>query len=180
MMDRGLLICEEYTMDRGVGTSKFGRVWLPKNARIFSHDRIARRFHQSMDQNHLPISDSGTHQESLGDIIVNEDVIALYATMAMGSVDGIVSLSGRRGLPDLQANKIKEAIDKGLDIKTDPQSLKVTVNVKINLEYKRHVAETASRLQKAIRDEIEGQCGQEVDRVNVTIVGIVPPADRPA
>lgn len=128
-----------------------------------------------MDQPHHPLSDSGTHLESLGDIIVNEDVIALYATMAMGSVEGVISLSGRRGLPELQANKIKEAIDKGLDIKTDPQTLKVTVNIKINLEYKRHVSETASRLQKAIRDEIEGQCGQEVDRVNVTIVGIVPP-----
>ncbi len=152
---------------------------LLETSRFFSHHPMLSALPLPMDQSHNPISDSRDHVENLGDIIVNEDVIALYATMAMGSVDGVISLSGRRGLPDLQANKVKEAIDKGLDIKTDPQSLKVTVNVKINLEYKRHVAETASRLQKAIRDEIEGQCGQEVDRVNVTIVGIVPAQDRP-
>jgi uncharacterized alkaline shock family protein YloU len=131
-----------------------------------------------MEQPLIPIAHHEDMTKSLGEIIINEDVLALYATMALSSVDGVVSLSGRRGVPELQPGKIKEVIDKGLELKTDPTTMKVTVNVKINIEYKRHVGETAMRLQKAIRDEIEGLCGHEVDRVNVTVVGIVPAAER--
>lgn len=117
-------------------------------------------------------------QEDLGKIDVNDDVVALIASIAMGEVDGVVSLTGKRGFSDYQGLRSKD-VEKGVLVKTDPSNNNCTVTVEINVEYGVSIYDTARKLQRAIKNNIETMVGLSVDRVNVTIKGLLmldPPA----
>ena len=118
-------------------------------------------------------------QEDLGNITVNDDVVALIASIAMGEVEGVVSLSGKRGFSDYQGLKSKD-VEKGVSVKIEDQVC--TVNVEINVEYGASIYDTARKLQRAIKNNIEGMTGLTVDKVNVTVKGLLmldPPAPVP-
>lgn len=109
-------------------------------------------------------------QEDLGSITVNDDVVALIASIAMGEVEGVVSLSGKRGFSDYQGLKSKD-VEKGVSVKIEDQVC--TVNVEINVEYGASIYDTARKLQRAIKNNIEGMTGLTVDKVNVTVKGLL-------
>lgn len=120
-------------------------------------------------------------QEDLGSITVNDDVVALIASIAMGEVEGVISLSGKRGFSDYQGLKSKD-VEKGVSVKIDEGTNVCTVNVEINVEYGASIYDTARKLQRAIKNNIEGMVGLTVDKVNVTIKGLLmfdPPAPVP-
>lgn len=117
-------------------------------------------------------------QEDLGSITVNDDVVALIASIAMGEVEGVVSLSGKRGFSDYQGLKSKD-VEKGVSVKIEEGTNACIVSVEINVEYGASIYDTARKLQRAIKNNIEGMVGLNVDKVNVTIKGLLmldPPA----
>ncbi len=111
-------------------------------------------------------------QEDLGNITINDDVIALIASLALVDVDGVVSISGKSSFSDYVGTKSKD-IDKGITVKIDDSSGQATVSVEINIEYGANIYDTARKLQRAIKNAIENLTGLNVEKVNVTIRGLI-------
>ena len=111
-------------------------------------------------------------QEDLGNIKINDDVVALIASLALVDVDGVFSISGRSSFSDYIGGKGKDA-DKGISVKIDEATGLCTVNVEINIEYGVSIYDTAQKLQRKIKNSIENLTGLTVDKVNVTIRGLI-------
>lgn len=111
-------------------------------------------------------------QEDLGNIKINDDVVALIASLALVDVDGVFSISGRSSFSDYVGSKARDA-DKGITVKIDEATGLCTVGVEINIEYGVPIWETAQKLQRKIKNSIETFTGLTVDKVNVTIRGII-------
>src|SRR5687768_4151588 len=117
-----------------------------------------------------------------GRIIVNDEVVAFIATIEMVKVDGVITLSGRSSYSDYDGAKSKDA-EKGVTVKITEN--RCTVGVEINIKYGSNVYDTARKLQRAIRNAIESYTGLAVERVDVTIRGMInegtlPPAKNKA
>jgi uncharacterized alkaline shock family protein YloU len=113
-----------------------------------------------------------TGQEDLGNIKINDDVVALIASLALVDVEGVVSISGKSSYSDYVGSKSKDS-DKGVAVKIDEATNLCTVNVEIHIEYGAIIYDTARKLQRTIKNAIENLTGLTVDKVNVTIRGLV-------
>ncbi|MCX7020385.1 MAG: Asp23/Gls24 family envelope stress response protein [bacterium] len=111
-------------------------------------------------------------QEDLGNITINDDVAANYASLAILEVDGVTSVSGKGSFSDYVGAKSKD-VDKGVSIKIDPATNACTVNVEVNIDYGINIYETARKLQRAVKNSIENYVGLAVEKVNITIRGLV-------
>lgn len=105
-----------------------------------------------------------------GRIEVNDEVVAFIATIEMVKVDGVITLSGRSSYSDYEGARSKD-VEKGVVVKTKENHC--TVAVEINIRYGVNVYDTALKLQRAIKDAIENYTGLIVDKVDVTIRGMV-------
>ena len=110
--------------------------------------------------------------EDLGNITINDDVVALIASLAIVDVEGVVSMSGKSSFSDYVGTKSKD-VEKGVIVKIDDTTSLCTVTVDINIEYGVNVYDTARKLQRAIKNAVENLTGLTVDKVNVTIKGLV-------
>lgn len=111
-------------------------------------------------------------QEDLGNITVNDDVVALIASISIVDVEGVVSLSGKSSFSDYVGFKSKD-VEKGVSVKIDEATSLCTVNVEVNIEYGVSVYDTARKLQRTVKNSVESLTGLTVDKVNVTIRGLV-------
>jgi uncharacterized alkaline shock family protein YloU len=111
-------------------------------------------------------------QEDLGNITINDDVIGLIASLALVDVEGVVSISGKSSFSDYVGTKSRD-VDKGISVKVDESSGQATVSVEINIEYGVNIYDTARKLQRAIKNAIENLTGLSVEKVNVTIRGLM-------
>ena len=111
-------------------------------------------------------------QEDLGNITVNDDVVALIASISIVDVEGVVSLSGKSSFSDYVGFKSKD-VEKGVSVKIDETTSLCTVNVEVNIEYGVSVYDTARKLQRTVKNSVESLTGLTVDKVNVTIRGLV-------
>jgi len=113
-------------------------------------------------------------QEMFGDdggrIIVNDEVVAFIATIERVKVDGVITLSGRSSFSDYDGARSKD-VEKGVVVKIDNNH--AAIMVEINIKYGVNVYDTARRLQRSIKNAIENYTGLLVDRVDVTIRGMV-------
>lgn len=126
--------------------------------------------------------DADIHENDGGRIIVNDEVVAFIATIEMVKVDGVITLSGRSSYSDYDGAKSKD-VEKGVSVKITEN--RCTVAVEINIKYGANVYDTARKLQRAIKNAIESYTGLVVDRVDVTIRGMInegplPPAKNKA
>lgn len=112
------------------------------------------------------------NQEDLGAITINDDVVALIASIAIVEVEGVVSISGKSSFSDYVGFKSKD-VEKGVSVKINPETSLCTVNVEINIEYGVNVYDTARKLQRTVKNAVENLTGLMVDKVNVTIRGLV-------
>ncbi|MGI8908338.1 MAG: Asp23/Gls24 family envelope stress response protein [Candidatus Sumerlaeaceae bacterium] len=117
-----------------------------------------------------------------GRIIVNDEVVAFIATIEMVKVDGVITLSGRSSYSDYDGAKSKD-VEKGISVKINEN--RCSVAVEINIKYGANVYDTARKLQRAIKNAIESYTGLVVERVDVTIRGMInegtlPPAKNKA
>jgi uncharacterized alkaline shock family protein YloU len=111
------------------------------------------------------------NQEDLGNITINDDVVARIASLAIFEVEGVVSMSGRSSFSDYVGSKTKD-VEKGISVKIDEATNLCTVSVEINIVYGVSVYDTARKLQRAVKNAVESLTGLTVDKVNVTIKGL--------
>ncbi len=111
-------------------------------------------------------------KENLGTIVINDEIAAHYASLAILEVEGVVSISGKSSFSDYVGVKSKD-VDKGVTVQVDTAKGICTVAIEVNIEYGINVYETARRLQNSVKNAIENYVGYTVDSVNVTIRGLV-------
>jgi uncharacterized alkaline shock family protein YloU len=110
----------------------------------------------------------GPMQEDLGDIKINNKVIATITSLAAVEVDGIVGLAGKGSPSELFGRKDME---KGVQVVVEDNSAEISIEV--NVEYGVDIYKAAHQLQKAIKNAVERMTGLVVRRVNVSIPGII-------
>lgn len=116
------------------------------------------------------------YEQDSGRITINNDVIAFIATIEMVKLDGVYTLSGRSNFSDYDGARSKD-VEKGVAVKIDNNRCTVTLDV--NIKYGVNVYDTARRLQRAIKNAIENYTGMVVDRVDVTIQGMINESSVP-
>jgi uncharacterized alkaline shock family protein YloU len=111
------------------------------------------------------------NQEDLGNITINNDVVALIASIALTEVEGVETMSGKSSFSDYVGSKSKD-VEKGITVTVDEATSLATVNVEINIDYGVQVYDSARKLQRAVKNAIESYTGLGVDKVNVTVRGL--------
>jgi uncharacterized alkaline shock family protein YloU len=106
--------------------------------------------------------------ENLGDIKIQNEVVATIASIAMAEVEGIVSLSGKRFLDPLRAQK---APDKGVHVEVEENRAKLTLEIKVLFGHV--IYDTAHRLQQRVKNAVEQMTGLIVENVDVNVRDIV-------
>lgn len=106
--------------------------------------------------------------DNLGDIKIQNEVVATIVSIAMSEVEGVVNLSGKRFLDPLRAQK---APDKGVDVKIEENRVHVTVDVRIL--YGNPIYDIARRLQQQVKNAVEQMTGLIVDAVDVNVRNII-------
>ena len=124
----------------------------------------------------LPAETPELFEHDNGRINVKDDVVAFIATIEMVKVDGVITMSGRSNFSDYDGARSKD-VEKGVTVKIENNHCSVSVDV--NIKYGVNVYDTARRLQRAIKDAIENYTGMLVDRVDVTIQGMINESSLP-
>ena len=106
--------------------------------------------------------------DTLGDINIQNDVVATIAGIAMSEVEGIISPSGKRFLDPLRSQK---APDKGVRVEIKELHVRLTIEVKIL--YGHSIYETSHRLQQRVKNAVEQMTGLIVDNVDINVRDIV-------
>lgn len=120
------------------------------------------------------------NQEDLGNITINNDVVALIASIALTEVEGVETMSGKSSFSDYVGSKSRD-VEKGITVAVDEATSLATVSVEINIDYGVQVYDSARKLQRAVKNAIESYTGLGVDKVNVTVRGLtVHEQPRPA
>ena len=110
--------------------------------------------------------------ETLGNIVINEEIVAHYASLAILEVETAVSISGKNSFSDYVGVRTKD-VDKGVSVSVDSTRGTCIVNLEVNIVYGANVYDTARRLQNSIKNAIENYVGYTVEQINVTIKGLV-------
>lgn len=123
-----------------------------------------------------PVETPEVFEQGIGRIDLKDDVVAFIATIEMVQVEGVSTLTGRSSFSDYDGARSKD-VEKGVTVKIENNHCSVAVDV--NIKYGVNVYDTARRLQRAIKDAIENYTGLVVDRVDVTIQGMINESSLP-
>jgi uncharacterized alkaline shock family protein YloU len=108
--------------------------------------------------------------EDMGEIKINNEVVARIAHRAAAEVDGVGELGGRFSFSDVLGRKDSE---RGVHVSIEGNRAVITMEVKV--QYGVNMYEAAHRLQKRVKDSVEQMTGLLVDKVNITIKDIAIP-----
>lgn len=132
----------------------------------------------------MPSSESGPDdtvlsetQGSQGDSVrISPDVISIITGIAAQEVEGITGLSG--GIVDGIAQKFGRK-DYGKGIKVRLEGEIVTLDLNVVVEYGVRIMDTAKKLKQKVRATVEEITGLPVAAINVHVIGINLPKDKP-
>jgi len=109
------------------------------------------------------------NENSLGELKVTNDVIAIIAGLAAVEIDGVYSMSGGLSGGIAQVLGIKN-LSKG--IKVDIKGNKVEVNIYIIAEFGARIPDVAWNIQEKVKKVVEKITGVEIVEVNINVQGI--------
>lgn len=114
---------------------------------------------------------SGNITSELGNIVIDNEVIAKYAGQAAIDCFGIVgmaSLSVKDGIAQLLKG---ESSTKGINVKVDERN-NIDIDFHIIVAYGVSIRTVVSNLIKTVRYQIEDMTGMKVKNINVFVEGV--------
>ncbi len=108
-------------------------------------------------------------ENNIGEVQVADDVVAVIAGLAAMEVDGVSSMAGNI-TSELISKLGMKRLSKGVSISVTDNT--VTVNLRLNLEYKVNIVEVSSKVQERVKQAIENMTGLVVACVNVSVSSI--------
>ena len=108
-------------------------------------------------------------ENSMGEVKIADEVVAVIAVLAASEVDGVASMAG--GLTnEINSRLGMKNLSKG--VKVDVLEGVVTVSIALNLKYNYNVMEVSSQVQKKVKTAVETMTGLEVADVNIKVAGM--------
>ena len=107
--------------------------------------------------------------ESLGEVKIADEVVAMIAGLAAMEVEGVASMAGN-ATRELISKLGMKSLSKG--VKVDVLEGVVTVSLSLNLKYGYSIKDITTKVQEKVKAAIENMTGLEVSDVNVAIAGV--------
>ena len=107
--------------------------------------------------------------ESLGEVKIADEVVAMIAGLAAMEVEGVASMAGN-ATRELISKLGMKSLSKG--VKVDVLEGVVTVSLSLNLKYGYSIKEITTKVQEKVKAAIENMTGLTVSDVNVRIASV--------
>ena len=108
-------------------------------------------------------------EDNLGQIVVEDEVVAVIAGLAAMEVEGVASMAGN-ATKDIISKLGKKTLSKGVSV--DILEGVATVAITLNLKYGYNIMNISGRVQEKVKVAVENMTGLTVADVNVRVAGI--------
>ena len=108
-------------------------------------------------------------EDNLGQIVVEDEVVAVIAGLAAMEVEGVASMAGN-ATKDIISKLGKKTLSKGVSV--DILEGVATVAITLNLKYGYNIMDISGRVQEKVKVAGENMTGLTVADVNVRVAGI--------
>ncbi|MBP3325345.1 MAG: Asp23/Gls24 family envelope stress response protein [Coprococcus sp.] len=108
-------------------------------------------------------------ENSLGQVQIADDVVAIIAGLAASEVEGVYKLAGNFS-NELASKLGKKNPAKGVKVELLPGKVKVDVSIEVLYEYS--IPAVSSQVQDKVKQAIETMTGLVVEEVNIRITGV--------
>ena len=109
------------------------------------------------------------NDESLGEVKIADEVVAIIAALAATEVEGVASMAGNITNEVIGKLGIKN-LSKG--VKVDVLEGVVTVSLALNLKYNYNIMDVTGKVQEKVKNAVENMTGLEVADVNIKVAGV--------
>ena len=108
-------------------------------------------------------------EEKLGEIRINDDVIAAIAGIAATEVEGVNSMVGNM-TGEIIGKLGYKSLSKG--VRVDGEEGKASIVLSLNIEYSFNIPDVSRKVQERVKSVVESMTGLEVTEVTVRIAGV--------
>lgn len=109
------------------------------------------------------------NDDSLGEVKIADEVVAIIAALAATEVDGVASMAGNITNEVVGKLGIKN-LSKG--VKVDVLEGVVTVSLALNIKYNYSIMDVTAKVQDRVKNAVENMTGLEVADVNIKVAGV--------
>ena len=109
------------------------------------------------------------NDESLGEVKIADEVVAIIAALAATEVDGVASMAGNITNEVIGKLGIRN-LSKG--VKVDVLEGVVTVSLALNIKYNYSIMGVTAKVQDKVKNAVENMTGLEVADVNIKVAGV--------
>lgn len=109
------------------------------------------------------------NDESLGEVKIADEVVAIIAALAATEVEGVSSMAGNITNEVISKLGIKN-LSKG--VKVDVLEGVVTVSLALNMKYNYNIMDVTAKVQERVKNAVENMTGLEVADVNIKVAGV--------
>ena len=113
--------------------------------------------------------------DTIGEVRLADEVVAIIAGLAATEVDGVDSMAGNI-TNELVGKLGMKILSKG--VKVDVTEEHVSVDLSLNIKYGYNIPEVSERVQERVKSAIENMTGLTVLDVNVKIAGVNMAEDK--
>ena len=107
--------------------------------------------------------------DTIGEVRIADEVVAIIAGLAATEVDGVDSMAGNI-TNELVGKLGMKILSKG--VKVDVTEEHVSVDLSLNIKYGYNIPEVSERVQERVKSAIENMTGLTVADVNIRVVGV--------
>ena len=107
--------------------------------------------------------------DNLGQIVVEDEVVAVIAGLAAMEVEGVASMAGN-ATKDIISKLGKKSLSKG--VKVDILEDVVTIAMALNLKYGYNIMDISGKVQEKVKVAVENMTGLKVADVNIRVAGV--------
>ncbi len=108
-------------------------------------------------------------ENSLGQVQIADEVVAIIAGLAAQEVEGVYRLAGNFS-NELASKLGKKNHGKGVKVELLPGKVKVDISIEVLYEYS--IPKVSSKVQEKVKQAIETMTGLKVEEVNIRIAGV--------
>ena len=109
------------------------------------------------------------NDNSMGEVQIADEVVAIIAALAATEVDGVASMAGNI-TNELGSRLGMKNLSKG--VKVDVLEGVVTVSLALNLKYNYSIMDVTAKVQDRVKTAIENMTGLEVADINIRVAGV--------
>ena len=108
-------------------------------------------------------------KDTIGEVQIADEVVAIIAGLAATEVEGVASMAGNITKELIGKLGVKN-LSKGVKVLVTDRS--VDVDLALNIDYGYSIMKVSEKVQDRVKSAIENMTGLEVDMVNIRIVNV--------